>query len=145
MKHNLLTITSLLSILLFTFHIAEDIVRGFEPGGFKNVSGILIVVVWLFGTLVLTGRRSGYIITLLGSLLGSVVPLAHMRGVGMVGGRIANSSGKLFWVWTLFALGAIALFSVILSVRGLWSLRRSSKLKPLGSAAHDTDGVARDQ
>jgi hypothetical protein len=124
MNHNLLTITSLLSILLFTFHISEDIVRGFEPGGFKNVSGILIVVVWLFGTLVLSGRRSGYIITLLGSLLGSVVPLAHMRGAGMVGGRIANSGGKFFWVWTLFALGVTALFSVILSVRGLWSLRQ---------------------
>ena len=122
MTHNLLTITSLLSILLFTFHIAEDIVRGFEPGGFKNISGILIVVVWLFGVLVLSGRRSGYIITLLGSLLGSVVPLAHMRGAGMVGGRIANSSGKLFWVWTLFALGVMALFSVILSAHGLWSL-----------------------
>ena len=124
MKHNLLTITSLLSILLFTFHITDDIVRGFEPGGFKNVSGILIVVVWLFGTLVLSGRRSGYIIMLLGSLLGSVIPLAHMRGAGMVGGRIANSSGKFFWVWTLFALGVIALFSVILSIRELWSLRR---------------------
>ena len=128
MNHNLLTIASLLSILLFTFHITDDIVRGFEPGGFKNVSGILIVVVWLFGTLVLSGRRSGYIITLLGSLLGSVIPLVHMRGAGMVGGRIANSSGKFFWVWTLFALGVIALFSVILSVRGLWSLRRGKSI-----------------
>ena len=125
MNHNLLTITSLLSILLFTFHITDDIVRGFEPGGFKNVSGILIVVVWLFGTLVLSGRRSGYIITLLGSLLGSVVPLAHMRGAGMVGGRIATSSGKFFWVWTLFALGVIAFFSVILCVCGLWGHLRS--------------------
>ena len=118
----MLTITSLLSILLFTFHVSDDIVRGFEPGGFKNVSGILIVVVWLYGTLVLAGRRSGYIIMLLGSLLGSVIPLAHMRGAGLVGGRIANSGGKFFWVWTLFTLGVIALFSVILSVRGLWSL-----------------------
>jgi hypothetical protein len=99
MKHNItLTITSLLSILLMTFHLSDDVVRGFEPGGFKNVSGVLILVVWLCGTLVLAGRRSGYIIILLlGSLLGSVVPLAHMRGAGLVGGRIANSSGKLFW------------------------------------------------
>ena len=119
---NLLTITSLLSILLFTFHISDDIVRGFEPGGFKNVSGVAIVVVWLYGTLVLAGRRSGYIITLLGSLLGFVVLLAHLRGVGLVGGRIANSSGKFFWVWTLFTIGVVSLFSVVLSVRGLWSL-----------------------
>src|SRR5215510_12499995 len=126
------TITSLLSILFFTFHIAEDIVRGFEPGGFKNLSGILILAVWLYGTLALAGRRSGYIIILLGSLLGLVVPMAHMRGAGLVGGRIANSSGKFFFVWTLIALGVTALFSVILSVRGLWSLPWRRHLQPKG-------------
>ena len=126
MKHNfILTITSLLSILFFTFHVSDDIVRGIEPGGFKNISGILIVVVWLYGTLVLAGRRSGYIIILLGSILASLMPLAHMRGAGLVGGRIANSSGIFFFVWTLFAVGVTALFSIILSVRGLWSLRRT--------------------
>ena len=125
MKHNpLLTITSLLSLLLFTFHMSEDVVRGMEPGGFKNLSGVAIMVVWLFGTLVLAGRRSGFIITLLGGLLGFLVLLAHVRGAGLVGGRIANSSGKLFWVWTLLTLGVTALFSAILSIRGLWSLRR---------------------
>lgn len=123
MKHNVtLTITSLLSILLFTFHIADDIVRGFEPGGFKNISGILIIFVWLYGALALAGRRSGYIIILLGSILGSLVPLAHMRGAGLVGGRIANSSGIFFWVWTLITLGVTSIFSLILSARGLWSL-----------------------
>ena len=128
MQHNLLlTITSLLSIVLFTFHLSEDVVRGMEPGGFKNLSAVAIVVVWLFGTLVLAGRRSGYIITLLGSLLGILVLIAHLRGAGLVGGRIANSSGKLFWVWTLLALGMASLFSVILTVRGLWSLRRNPK------------------
>jgi hypothetical protein len=117
----MLVITSLLSILLFTFHLSDDIVRGFEPGGFKNVSGVLIVAAWLYGTLALAGRRSGYILMLLGALLGSVVPLAHMRGAGLVGGRIANSSGIFFWVWTLIALGVTASFSVVLSARGLWT------------------------
>ena len=122
----MLTITSLLSILLFTFHMTDDVVRGFEPGGFKNVNAILIAVVWLYGTLVLAGRRSGYIIVLLGSLLGSIIPLAHMRGAGLVGGRIANSNGKFFFVWTIIALGVTAFFSVILAVHGLWRLRRSA-------------------
>ena len=123
MKGNvILTIASLLSILFFTFHLSDDIVRGFEPGGFKHMSGILTLVVWLYGTLVLAGRRSGYVIILLGSLLGLLMPLAHMRGRGLVGGEIANSSGVFFWVWTLIAIGVTALFSVILSVRGLWSL-----------------------
>ncbi len=125
MKHKVtLTITSLLSILLFTFHVSDDVARGFEPGGLKNVFGILILAVWLYGTLALAGRRLGYVIMFLGSLLGSFVPVVHMMGSGLVGGSIANSSGVFLWVWTLFALGVTATFSLILSVRGLWSLRR---------------------
>jgi len=112
----------LLSILFATFHLSDDIVRGFEPGGFRQVTGMLMMVVWLYGTLVLNGRRSGYIIILLGSLLGSVMPLAHMRGLGLVGGRVANSSGMFFWVWTMLAIGVTAFFSFILSVQGLWRL-----------------------
>lgn len=122
MKRNiLLTTTSLLSILFLTFHLSEDVVRGIEPGGLKNIIGVIMLVVWLYGATVLAGRRSGYIIMLLGAILGSMVPVAHMIGVGMVGGRIANSSGKLFWVWTLLTLQVTAIFSFILSARGLWS------------------------
>lgn len=105
-----------------TFHLSDDIVRGFEPGGLRNVTGVLMMVVWLFGTLVLAGRRSGYIIILLGSILGSGVPVVHMLGRGLVGGRIANSSGMFFWVWTLITLQVVAIFSLVLSLRGLWSL-----------------------
>ena len=119
----LLAVASLLTILLFSLHQAEDIVRGFEPGGFKNMIGVLTLVVWLYGTLALSERRSGYIIVLLGSLLGAVVPLAHMRGAGLIGGRIVDSSGIFFWVWTLIALGVTSIFSVILSAQGLWRLR----------------------
>ena len=121
----MLTAASLFSILLMTFHLTDDIVRGFEPGGFKNLIGVLILVVWLYGTLMLAGRRAGYVIILLGSLLGSVVPVVHMTGAGMVGGKIAESGGVFFWVWTLIALDVAAVFSVVLATRGLWRLRRS--------------------
>ena len=122
-KHNvMLTITSLLSILFMTFHLSEDIVRGFEPGGPRNIIGVLILVVWLWGTLVLAGRRSGYIIILLASIGGAGVPVIHMIGKGLVGGRMVGSSGQLFWVWTLVTLQVTAIFSVILSARLLWSL-----------------------
>jgi hypothetical protein len=94
-----------------------------------------MMVVWMFGALVLSGRRSGYIIMLLGSILGSVMPLAHMRGAGLVGGRIVNSGGKFFWVWTMIALGVVAFFSFVLSVLGLWSLRRKSA--PLAQQPED--------
>jgi len=125
MKHNLtLTVASLLSILFMSFHHADDVVRGFTPGGFENLVPVVFLLVWLYGTLVLAGRRSGYVIILIASLLSSGIPVVHMRGAGLAGGRIANSSGAFFFVWTLIAAGVTALFSVILSARGLWGLRR---------------------
>src|SRR5271167_4597340 len=90
-----------------------------EPGGVSNMVGVLVLAVWLYGTLVLAERRSGYVIILLGSLLGLVVPVVHMKGAGG-GGAIAKSSGALFFIWTLLALAVTALFSVILSARALW-------------------------
>ena len=121
-RNVMLTITSLLSILFMTFHLSEDIVRGFEPGGPRNIIGVLMLVVWLWGTLVLAGRRSGYIIILIGSILGAGVPVVHMIGKGLVGGRMVGSGGQLFWVWTLLTLQVTAIFSLILSARLLWSL-----------------------
>ena len=125
MKHNVtLTITSLLSILLFAFHWVDEISRGMETGGLSALGGVLILVVWLYGTLVLAERRSGYIIMLLGGIFGLGVLVLHMKGTGIVGRRIANTSGIFFWVWTLIALGVTSSFSAILAARGLWSLRR---------------------
>jgi hypothetical protein len=121
---SMLTIASLLSVLLFTFHLTDDIFRGMEPGGLSNlIGGSLIMVVWLYGALVLAERRSGYIIMLLGSLLAFGVPILHMKGKGVgVASGIARSSGGFRFVWMLIALGVTGLFSLILSARGLWSL-----------------------
>ncbi len=128
----LLTITSLLSILLFSFHLADDIILGMEPGGLNNlIGGSLIMVVWLYGATVLAERRSGYIIMLVASLLSLGVPYLHMKGKGVgVATKIAASSAHFRFVWMLLALGVLGLFSAILSARGLWSLpwrRRISK------------------
>src|SRR5438067_13313931 len=124
MKHKItLTITSLLSILLFASHWADEVARGMEPGGLSSLGGILILVVWLYGTLVLAEGRWGHIIMLLGGILGLGVLVLHMRGAGLVGTRIANSSGIFFWVWTLIALGVTSTISAILAARGLWSLQ----------------------
>lgn len=76
---NTLTITSLIAIVLMTFHLSDDVVRGFEPGGLKNLSGILILVVWLYATLVLADRRSGHVILLLGGLLAAAMPVSIPR------------------------------------------------------------------
>jgi len=122
MKDNvLLTVASLLSILFGTFHLADDIARGMSPGGLGNLVAIAVCVVWLYATLVLAGRRSGYIVILLASLLMMVVPVIHMRGRGIGFGTVR--SGGFFFVWTLLALGVTASFSALLSARGLWELR----------------------
>ena len=118
-----LTIASLLSIVFFTFHWADDMVRGFAPGGFSALFGVAILVVWLCGTVALAGRLSGYIIMLLGGALGVAALLLHMRGAGLVGGRIAGSSGIFFWVWTLIMLAGSSSLAGILSIRAMWRLR----------------------
>src|SRR5688500_14673595 len=119
----MLTISSLISILLFSFHLTDDIVRGIEPGGLQNLfGGSLIMVVWLYGATVLAERRSGYVIMLIASLLSFAVPILHMKGKGVgIASGIANSSGGFRFVWMLIALGVIGLFSVILSARALWN------------------------
>ena len=124
MKLNIiLTITSLLTILLTTFHVTDDIVRGMEPGSLSDLVLLVpVLVVFLYGTLVLAERRSGYVIIFLGSLLGAVIPVIHMKGNGV--GEIAKTSGGFFFVFTLLALGVTSVFSLVLSVRGLWGLRR---------------------
>ena len=120
MKQNaMLTIASLLSILFMTLHQTDDIVRGMEPGTLFDLIVLPILAVQLYGTLMLAGKRSGYVIILTASLLELVVPVVHMKGAG-VGGAIAKSDGAFFFIWMLLALGVTALFSVILSARGLW-------------------------
>jgi hypothetical protein len=120
MRQNaVLTIVSLLSVLFMTLHLADDIVRGMEPGTLFDLVVLPILAVQLYGTLVLAGKRSGYVIILVASLLELVVPVVHMKGAG-VGGAIAGSNGAFFFIWTLLALGLTALFSVFLSARGLW-------------------------
>jgi hypothetical protein len=119
-----LTITSLLSILLFTFHWADEIARGIEPGTTAAVGGFAILFVWLYATVVLGERRLGLAIMLLGAILASGVPILHMQGAGWHSPRIVNTGRIFFWVWTNIALGASGMLSVALGVHRLWSLRR---------------------
>ena len=121
MKHNvMLTVASVLSILFLTFHMTCDFLhdkRGMSLQGFLIT--VIFLAVWLYGTLVLAERRSGYILIILGSLAASGMGVIHTMAAG-----VANSRG-FFFIWTLIALGVTGIFSLILSVRGLWSLRGS--------------------
>ena len=117
-----LVISSLLTMLFGTFHLTDDIIRGFAPGRLSNVFVVLVVTIWLYATTLLTERRSGYIIILLMSLLSSYVPVVHMMGKRGITAGIPLSPEAFFFVWTLIALGVTATFSVVLSARGLWRL-----------------------
>ena len=122
MKQNaVLVVASLLSILLLTLHITDDIVRGISKPEPANIA-LSVLVMFLYGTLMLAERRSGRIIMLLVGLFAAGMPVIHMRGAHY--GEIARSAGGFFFVWTLWALGGLGGLTVILSARGLWSLRR---------------------
>jgi biotin transporter BioY len=122
MKPNvMLVVTSLLSILLLTLHVTDDIVRGISKAQPSNMA-LLVLTVFLYGTLVLGERRSGHVIMLLIGMFAAAMPVIHMRGVHY--GEIAKSTGGFFFVWTLWALGGLGGVTFVLSARGLWGLRR---------------------
>lgn len=123
-----LTITSLLSILFMTFHLTQDTLHakvGNPEAGGSTLVAVPVLVVWLYGTLVLTERRSGYVIMLVGSILAMGMPVIHVIGPrGIFSGEMAKYSGAFLFFWTFFVLGVTGMFSLILSLRGLWSLQR---------------------
>ena len=127
MKQNfVLRIASLFSILLVSFHLVDDIVYGSEKDVASNLIMVAILAVWLYGTLVLSERRSGQIIMLVGSLVGLVVFAVHLTGTGGLAGiEIGKMSGAFFFVWTLLVLAVVSLLSLTLSAHGLWNLLRS--------------------
>src|SRR5262245_22401502 len=112
---------SLLSILLLTLHVTDDIVRGISKAEPANIA-LFVLAVFLYGTLVLSELRSGHIIMLLVGLFAAGMPVIHMRGAHY--GEIARSAGGFCFVWTLWALGGLGGLTFILSAQGLWSLRR---------------------
>lgn len=117
----LLTISSLLSILFMTFHLADDILFGMSPAGLPNLIGVAILVAWLYGAVARAGQRAGYAVALLGSLFGLAVPVIHMNGTGgLIGGEIGRSGDAFFFVWTSLALAVTATFSAVLSGHALW-------------------------
>jgi hypothetical protein len=124
----MLAVTSLLSILLFSIHWADDVVRGLDSVGLQSMGGVVILLVWLTGTLILGDRRSGLVIALLGALFSLVVMWLHLRGPGI--SKLARAEGAFPFIWTLFALGTTGAFAFVLAVRGLWASRAGAHRGP---------------
>lgn len=135
MKRSLvLPVTSLLAILLASFHLADDIAYGSDKSVTSNLVMVAILAVWLYGTVVVPYRRWGHAIMLVGSLLGLVIFATHLTGVGGLAGiRIGKLSGAFFFVWTLLALAVVSLLSLTVSAHGLWNLLRSKGPNQLSS------------
>jgi hypothetical protein len=131
-NNGMLKITSLLSLLLLTLHVTDDIVRGISKAESSNTA-LVVLVVLLYGTLVLAEGRWGHVIMFLVGLLAASIPVMHMRGAHYP--EIAASPGGFFFVWTLWALGALGGVTMILSGRGLWSLRRERTRTSTDAAA----------
>jgi len=127
MKHNvMLIVASLLTLLLTIIHLTQDVMRQADGTNMIPIP-VVVFAVWLYGTLMLSDRIWGYIIMLLGGLIGAAMIILHSKG-----GVISNSGG-FFFVWTLFALSTTGWFTAILSARGIWStLRRSRPSEPGG-------------
>jgi hypothetical protein len=121
MKHNvMLIVASLLTLLLTILHLTQDIMRQADRTNMIPIP-VVVFAVWLYGTLMLSDRIWGYIIMLLGGLIGAGMIIAHSKG-----GVISNSGG-FFFVWTLFALSTTGWFTAILSARGIWTTLRSRR------------------
>src|ERR1035437_3758411 len=83
MKQNsMLTIASLVSLLLLTLHLTDDVVRGMFPGGIAILYAALVAGALLYAMLVLAERRSGQVIMLIVSLIAVAMPVLHTRGGG---------------------------------------------------------------
>jgi hypothetical protein len=96
MKDNTtLVVTSLLSILLLTLHVTDDIVRGISKAE-PSHTALLVLAVFVSGTLVLAEQRSGHVIMLLVGLFAAAMPVIHMRGAHY--SEIARSVGNFFFV-----------------------------------------------
>ena len=125
----ILVITSLLSILFMTLHLTSDVIRarvGTAEAGGSTIVGLPVLVAWVYGTLMLAERRSGHIIMLVGSLKAMGMPVIHALGpAGFFTGHMARVPPAFLFVWVLHALGVTGMLSLILSIRGLWSLRRA--------------------
>ena len=117
-----LTIASLLSLLLLSLHIVDDIHRGISPPGADNIGAVAILVVWLVGILLLAERGIGLVIMLLGGIFAAAMPVLHMRGARYP--TIAAGEGGFFFVWTLIAVGTAGVYTIILVLREFW-IRRS--------------------
>jgi len=123
-QSDLLSVTSILSVLLLALHISQDIVFGFDRAGLNHLVGVAILLLVACGALLLRERRSGKVIMLLGGVMAVAMLPLHMRhGLRP---EFLEKSGALLFIWTLYVLGVTGALSVILAIQALRGRRSSA-------------------
>ena len=122
--HDLLAVTSILSVLLLALHISQDIVFGLDRAGLNHLVGVAILLVVVCGALLLRGRVLGTVIMLLGGVMAAgMLPLHIRNGLRP---EFLQKNGALLFIWTVYVLGVNGAFSVILAVLALRARRLAS-------------------
>ena len=117
--------TSLLLLLLLTLHVVDDVIHGFDSAGLMNMIGIVVLGFLIYGTLMLYDQLSGHFVMLFIALFSLLMPIVHLRSARI--NETAQASGGFFFIWTLWALGGIGIFGIILAIQGLVDLRRNKR------------------
>jgi hypothetical protein len=121
MKRNvMLTVVSLLTLLLTIVHLTQDVMLKAD-GAVKYPIPVVIFALWLYGTLMLSDRMWGYVIMLLGGLIGAGMIVVHAKD------GVVSNSGGFFFAWTLFALSTTGWFTMILSAQAIWTTIRARR------------------
>jgi hypothetical protein len=117
--------TSLLLLLLLTLHVVDDVVHGFDSAGLLNMIGIVVLGFLIYGTVVLHERLSGQLVMLFIALFSALMPVIHLRSARI--GETVQANGGFFFLWTLWALGGVGVFGIILAIQGLINSRRTRR------------------
>lgn len=123
-QKNLLSGTSLTSVLLLALHISQDIVFGLDRAGLNHLVGVAILLVIVCGAMLLRDRTWGTVIMLLGGVMAAGMLPLHMRNG--LRPEFLEQSGALLFIWTLYVLGVTGAFSIILAVQRLASRRAAA-------------------
>jgi hypothetical protein len=116
-ESDLLSRTSILSVLLLALHISQDIVFGLDRAGLNHLAGVAILLLMVCGAVLLRHGRLGLVIMLLGGMMAAAMLPLHMRNG--LRPEFLEKSGALLFIWTLYVLGVNGTFSVVLAVQAL--------------------------
>lgn len=124
-RNSALVAASLVTLALMAVHMGEDALH--SRAGVPRTGWLIFVaiaVVMLLGTFQFLGRRSGYVIVLLGGLLALAMVLVHVLAGG------AARWGGLF-VASLVALALSGVWTIVVAARSLWRERASAAAQGL--------------